>query len=209
MVGLVNEGTLLAQIGHTLTVTVVGWAIAILVGGLLGVLLGLSDPVWKYSMASVEVLRSIPSISFVPVALLLLGFSQTMELVVVVYVCVWPVLMATMGGVRGVEPQLRDTARTLGLGWWLTVTRIVLPAAVPHILVGIRLALSLAIALAVIAEMLGNPQGLGFGIVFVQRAFRPADVFAYLLVIGLIGWLLNTLFTFLIRRVAPRFAGTL
>jgi len=206
---LITQGELLSQIGHTLSVTVIGWILAGLIGLIIGISLGLSPWLWKYSMATIEVLRSIPSISFVPVALMLFGFSQTMELVVIVYVSLWPVLMGSLGGVRGVNPQLVDVARTLRLGPWRKMRRIVFPAALPNILVGLRLSLSLSIALAVIAEMLGNPRGLGFGIIFSQRAFLPAEVFAYLLVIGLIGWLVNALFVLLIRRMAPTFAGAI
>lgn len=209
MVRLIASGTLLPQVGHTLTVTLIGWVAAVIVGGVIGIWLGFSKTSWRYSMASVEVLRSIPSISFVPVAILLFGFSQTMELVIVIYVCIWPVLVSAVAGVRGVEVGLRDTASTLALGRWGTITKVIIPAAIPRILVGVRLSLGLAIALAVIAEMLGNPAGLGFGIVFVQRAFLPGEVFAYLLAIGIVGWLLNALFTFLFRRLAPRFAGSL
>src|SRR5690606_984791 len=146
---------------------------------------------WRYSMMSVEVLRSIPSISFVPVAILLFGFSTTMEYAIVVYVCVWPVLIATIAGVRGIGPGLRDSATTMTLDRWSTIRSVICPAALQRSLVGLRLSLALAVALSVIAEMMGNPSGRGYGIVFVQRAFRPGDVFAYLIVIGLIGWLLN------------------
>jgi ABC-type nitrate/sulfonate/bicarbonate transport system permease component len=206
---LLTEGDLLGQLGHTLGVTLIGWAVAGLAGTVLGVWLGLSPSAWRWSMASVEVLRSVPSISFVPVAILIFGFSGEMELVLIMYVCLWPVLMATIDGVRDVHPGLLDSARTLGLGRLRTWRSIVLPAAVPRILVGVRLALALAVALAVIAEMLGNPEGLGFGIVFAQRGFQPGQVFAYLFSIGMVGWALNGIFTWVVRTLAPRFAGSL
>lgn len=206
---LFSEGELIGQVGHTLGVTLIGWVVAGVIGIVLGVWLGLSTTAWRYSMASVEVLRSVPSISFVPVAILIFGFSREMELVLIMYVCLWPVLIATIEGVRGVHPGLLDTAHTLNLGRIRTWRSIVLPAAVPRILVGVRLALALAVALAVIAEMLGNPEGLGFAIVFAQRGFQPGPVFAYLFCIGIIGWALNAFFTGAVRALAPRFAGSL
>lgn len=206
---LVAAGELPAQVGHTLGVTLIGWAVSTAAGVVLGVWLGLSGLAWRWSMASVEVLRSLPSIAFVPIAILVFGFSQEMELVLIMYVCLWPVLIATIEGVRGVLPGLLDAARTLNLGRLRTWRSVVLPAAVSRILVGTRLALALAVALAVIAEMLGNPQGLGFGIVFAQRGFQPGQVFAYLFTIGIVGWALNALFTGAVRLLAPRFAGSL
>ncbi|MEU7632337.1 ABC transporter permease subunit [Nocardia sp. NPDC049220] len=206
---LAGQGDLAAQIGHTLSVTMIGWVVSTAVGVVIGVWLGLSGVAWRWSMASVEVLRSLPSIAFVPIALLVFGFSQEMELVLIMYVCLWPVLIATIEGVRGVHPGLIDTARTFNLGRVQVWRSIVLPAAVSRILVGVRLALALAVSLAVIAEMLGNPEGLGFGIVFVQRGFQPGQVFAYLFTIGLVGWALNALFTAAVRLLAPRFAGSL
>ncbi|WP_103381795.1 ABC transporter permease [Pseudonocardia dioxanivorans] len=206
---LVARGDLAAQIGHTVAVTLIGWVVSTVVGVVLGVWLGLSGVAWRWSMASVEVLRSLPSIAFVPVAILVFGFSEQMELVLIMYVCLWPVLIATIEGVRGVGPGLLDSARTLNLGRLRTWRCVVLPAAVPRLLVGVRLALALAVALAVIAEMLGNPAGLGFGIVFAQRGFQPGQVFAYLFTIGIVGWALNALFTAAVRMFAPRFAGSL
>jgi sulfonate transport system permease protein len=206
---LIGEGALVDQIGHTVGVALVGWAVAGIAGIVLGVWLGLSTTAWRWSMASVEVLRSLPSISFVPIAILVFGFSDKMELVLIMYVCLWPVLMATIEGVRGVHPGLLDASRTLNLGRVRTWRSIVLPAATSRILVGVRLALALAVALAVIAEMLGNPQGLGFGIVFAQRGFQPGEAFAYLFCIGVVGWALNAAFTWAVRLLAPRFAGSL
>lgn len=209
VVSLAIAGPLLPQIWHTLSITLIGWAAAVLAGAALGIWLGLSHTTWRYSMASIEALRSIPSIAFVPLAILVFGFSGTMEFVIVVYVCIWPVLIAAINGIRNVSAGLIDTAQTLNLGRWHTIRSIILPASASQIIVGMRISLALAIALSIIAEMLGNPEGLGFGIVFVQRAFRPGDVFAYLLVAGVIGWLLNALFTIIVRRFFPGFAGSL
>jgi sulfonate transport system permease protein len=116
--------------------------------------------------------------------------------------------MGTLGGVQGVDRRLLDVARTLRLGKWRTTAKIVVPAAVPSVAVGLRLALALSVALAVVAEMLGNPAGLGFGMVFSQRAFHADEVFAYLLVIGALGWALNALFVGAVRRLAPGFRGS-
>ncbi|MGX1309841.1 ABC-type nitrate/sulfonate/bicarbonate transport system permease component [Amorphus suaedae] len=195
-----TEGPLLGQILHTLTVAVAGWLAAGVIGLTLGAIIGASRPVWTYTMASIDVLRSIPSISLVSVALLVFGFSFRSELVIVIYVSQWPVLLATMGGLRSTPEGLLEMARSLRLTPAATVLKILLPAAVPSILVGLRLALTLSIALTVVAEMIGNPAGLGFGLVYAQRAIQPAEAFAYLVVIGILGWLANAVFLQIVRR---------
>jgi len=193
-------GALAPQLGHTVLVSVAGWLIACAVGLAAGLVIGLWRPVWTYSMASIDVLRSIPSISLISIALLLFGFSSNMEMVIVVYVSQWPVLLATASAV-GVTPRsYLDSARVLRLSPRATVTKVRIPAALPGILVGVRLALTLSIALAVVAEMVGNPAGLGFGIVYAQQAIQPAQAFAYLLVIGLLGWALNAALMVAVER---------
>lgn len=197
---LVSEGLLMSQLAHTLFVSVVGWLIACTVGLSVGLVIGLCRPVWSYSMASIDVLRSIPSISLVSIALLFFGFSSKMEMVIVVYVSQWPVLLATAAAVGATPQSYLDSARSLRLSERATVLKVRIPAALPSILVGVRLALTLSIALAVVAEMVGNPAGLGFGMVYAQQAIQPAKAFAYLLVIGLLGWGLNAALMVAVER---------
>ncbi|CAH1649545.1 ABC transmembrane type-1 domain-containing protein [Hyphomicrobiales bacterium] len=206
---LARNGPLLEQLFHTLSVALVGWLIATLIGLTLGAAIGIWRPVWVYSMATIDVLRSIPSISLVSIALMIFGFSSKMEMVIVVYVSQWPVLLATAGGIQSVPASYLDTARALQLSRAATVRKILLPAALPEILVGARLALTLSMALAIVAEMVGNPAGLGFGLVFSQQALQPAQAFAYFVVIGAIGWGLNAVFVMAAGRIFRRFGPAL
>jgi sulfonate transport system permease protein len=199
---LLLHGPLLGQLAHTVSVALLGWIIASGLGFVIGLLLAISRPAWIYTMASIDVLRSIPSISFVSIALLIFGFSSSAEMVIVVYVSLWPVLLGTLGGIRMVPTSLRDIARSLRMSWSATTFKVVLPAALPSIIIGLRLALTLSVALAVVAEMVGNPQGLGFGMVFSEQAMQPAQAFAYLAVIGILGWTLNAIFVIATHYVA-------
>ena len=198
---LVLHGPLPAQLAHTASVALVGWVIASGFGFAIGLLLGLSRTTWIYSMASIEVLRSIPSISFVSIAVLLFGFSAMTEMVIVVYVSLWPMLLGTLSGVRSAPGRLLEVARVFHLSGIATFFKITLPAALPVIIVGLRLSLTLSVALAVVAEMIGNPAGLGFAMVSSQQAMQPANAFAYLLVIGVLGWGLNAMFAFAAHRL--------
>jgi ABC-type nitrate/sulfonate/bicarbonate transport system permease component len=201
LAGLLTGGPMLVQLGHTLLVTMIGWIVASVCGFALGLAIGVWRPAWTYSMASVDLLRSIPSISFIPIALLIFGFSLQTELVIVIYVSQWPVLLGTTGGIRSTPQSFMEVARTFRLSPAAAVSKVILPSALPSIIVGLRLSLTLAISLTVVAEMVGNPAGLGFGIVSSQQAIQPAQAFAYLVVIGVLGWTLNFVFVALVRAL--------
>ncbi len=188
------DGALLEQVGHTTSIALAGWIIASALGFTVGLLVGLSNTAWTYSLASLDVLRSIPSISFVPVAVLWFGFSVTTELVIVVYVSLWPMLLGTLNSVHSAHTGLLDVSRVFHLSKAASLLKVTLPAALPSILVSLRLSLTLSIALAVVAEMIGNPEGLGFAMVSAQQAMRPDRAFAYLVVIGVLGWAANAVF---------------
>lgn len=206
LIELAANGPLLAQLLHTLLVSIAGWLVACAVGLGVGLMIGVWRPMWTYSMASIDVLRSIPSISLVSIALMIFGFSSKMEMVIVVYVSQWPVLLATASGISGTPSSYLDSARSLRLSRRASIFKIRLPAAFPSILVGMRLALTLSIALAVVAEMVGNPAGLGFGIVYSQQAIQPAHAFGYLVVIGVLGWGQNAAFMFCVERFFKAYA---
>lgn len=200
---LISSGDLVPNVAHTVRVTLLGWLLASVLGIGLGLLLGLSETAWRWSMASIEVMRAIPPVSLVPVALLAFGFSIRMELIIILFVSAWPVLVNTIDGVRGVRRELLDVARMLRLSPVTRITKMVLPAAMPSIIVGLRLALSLSLVLAVVAEMIGNPEGLGNALVSAQQALQPEEMFAYVLAIGLLGVGLNAAFTYLSARLVP------
>jgi ABC-type nitrate/sulfonate/bicarbonate transport system permease component len=176
---------------HTLSAVALGWSIAVVAGVLIGTLMGSSAKARTYGMATVDMLRALPTIALVPPAVLVFGFALQMEVAVVVYACTWPVVINTAGGIMRVPHELRDVARTFHMGPLRTAFTVVLPAALPAVIVGARLAMSLALILAVVAEMVGNPTGLGYGLVFAQQAINPAQMFAYVVVIGLLGVALN------------------
>ncbi len=204
---LVVSGDLLPALIHTLRSTLVGWLMASVVGIVLGVWLGLSETAWRYSMASIEMTRAIPPVSLVPVALLIFGFSLRMELVLIVYASAWTVLVNTVDGVRSVGTELLDVGRMLRMSRLTTVRKLILPSAMPSIVVGLRLALSLSLVLAVVAEMLGNPSGLGNAVVRAQQALQPEQMFAYVVTIGILGVTLNAALRYASARGFPALAA--
>jgi sulfonate transport system permease protein len=208
---LLVTGVLLTETLHTLRSVLIGWAAASAIGIGAGLALGLSASTRRYVLASLEVLRPLPAIAFLPVALLLFNFSLTTELVVMVYASTWPVLVNTMGGVAGVAAPLHDVGRTLRLSRWRTLTGIVVPAALPAIVIGCRLSLGLCLVMAIIAEMLGNPHGLGYAIASELQAMQPERMFADIVVVGLLAIALNAavqrLARFFLRGHPPEVAA--
>jgi sulfonate transport system permease protein len=159
MAGLAASGQLLTDTAHTLRSVLIGWVIAGVLGIGLGLLLGLSGSARRYGMATVEVLRPMPGIAFLPLALLIFNFSLETELALIIYPALWPIMINTMGGITDVAARLYDVGRTFRLTRAQTLSKLLIPAAAASILVGARLSLGVALVMAIIAEMLGNPQG--------------------------------------------------
>ena len=200
---LLRNGELAADILHTLQAVLAGWGLAMLLGVVLGLMLGYSAALRRYTMATIEVLRPMPGIAFAPIALLLFGFSMETELMLIVLPALWPILVNTMGGVTGIDRRLHDVGHTFRLSRGAVLVKILVPAAMPSIIVGGRLGMGLSLVMAVIAEMIGNPEGLGYAIVREQQALRPDLMFAYVLVVGVLGVALNAVMRALSEGVLP------
>ncbi len=194
------------EMGHTLLVTLLGWAIATSIGVTLGAGLGLSATARDYSVATIEFLRPLPGIAFAPVALLLFGFSPKTELVVIVIPTIWPALTNTLAGLASIPARLRDVAQAFRIPKVTAVRIIFIPAASPSVLVGCQLSLALALVMAVAIEMIGNPGGLGYAVVREQQALNPPGMFAYILLIGFIGVVLNSALKTLLESAFPQLA---
>ncbi|HEU4661350.1 MAG TPA: ABC transporter permease subunit [Pseudolabrys sp.] len=188
---LIASGEMAIQTLHTLRSILIGWTVATAIGVGIGLLLGLSSFARNWSLASFDVLRPLPAIAFLPLALLLFNFSLTTELVLIIYASVWPVLINTMGGVTSVASRLYDVSRTLRLTRSQTLLKIIIPAAAPAIVTGCRLSMGLSLIMAIIAEMIANPHGLGYAVISELQAMQPGRMFAYVLFIGLLSLALN------------------
>jgi ABC-type nitrate/sulfonate/bicarbonate transport system permease component len=169
----------------------IGWTAAAAIGIGLGLALGLSPLLRRWSLASFEVLRPLPAIAFLPLALLLFNFSLTTELVLMIYASIWPVFINTMGGVMGVTSRLYDVSRTLRLSRMQTLVKVIVPAAAPAIVTGCRLSMGLTLVMAIVAEMIANPHGLGYAVISELQAMQPQRMFAYVLFIGMLSIALN------------------
>jgi NitT/TauT family transport system permease protein len=197
---LVSSGEMGEAVWHTLTVTLVASAIGIGVGVIYGAALGLVDAVRSYSMGTVDFLRTVPVVALMPVALLVWGASSKTEIIVASYAATWPLVINTMAGVQGVHPVKSDVARSFRLSRVETLRKIVLPVATPAILVGARLSIVTALVVAIVAEMLVNPEGVGYGLIFGMQSLQPEEMWAYAVVAGIMGYVLNAVLVYGVRR---------
>lgn len=188
---LLQLGLLWPAVGHTMMCMSVAWGIAVIIGGGLGLLVGVNKTARDWTSATVDVLRSLPVLAFIPVAILIWGPASKAEIVVAAYAALWPMLINTAGGARNVGPRLRDVARSLCLSRFQRMRKIVLPATGISMLVGARLALAIALVVCVVAEMLGLPNGIGYSIVAEESAGQPDRMWAYIVTIGVLGILTN------------------
>jgi ABC-type nitrate/sulfonate/bicarbonate transport system permease component len=200
---LIAGGDLVPQLTHTVALFAAGYAIACLLGVAIGVWMGTSRFAYGLLEPLVELLRPIPKSALVPALFLFLGIGTTTMVTVVVFAGVFPVLINTLQGVRGIDPVLRDTARTFRCGPWRTLWSVVLPAALPAILAGMKVALGLSLVLAVLAEMLAGLSGLGFVILDTERSFQTAQMYAWIVVVAALGAGLGLLFDAIERRAVP------
>ncbi|MHA6669371.1 ABC transporter permease [Homoserinimonas sp. A447] len=188
---LLMEGQLVPPIVHSLVITIAAAAIAIVAGVILGSAIALVPFVRNYTLGTVDVLRSLPVVALMPIALLIWGPTGTTELYVAIFSSLWPITINTIGGVSQIHPRLLEVARSFRLNDMDTFRKIVFPAALPSILVGARLAVIHALVVVIVGELLMNPQGIGGRIFYSQLALQPAQMWVWIIISGLIGYLLN------------------
>jgi ABC-type nitrate/sulfonate/bicarbonate transport system permease component len=189
------------DIAPSLARLLAGWLLAVVAGVGVGMAVGLVRNLGDYVEPLVEFVRSIPPPALIPPFLVVLGIGTLMKVALIAVGVVWPILLNTIEGVRSVDQAALDTGRAFRTRWWRRVTHIVLPAAAPKIFAGLRVSLSIALILMVISEMVAANGGIGFAIVTAQRGFAILDMWAGIVLLGVLGYLLNTLLLMVEGRV--------
>ena len=197
----ISNGSLVKQAFATLYRMLTGWAIAVVVGVAIGVPLGLSARARQFVEPLLELLRPLPASAIVPVAISILGLTDRMVLAVIVFGSLWPMLLNTVQGVSTIEPRLLEVSRVIGLTRAQFVRSIAIPNAIPGILAGMRLSLSIALILTVVGEILSSRPGLGQSIILASRSFRSPELFAGLVCLSAIGYLTATTLAAIEKRI--------
>jgi ABC-type nitrate/sulfonate/bicarbonate transport system permease component len=204
-------GTLPSRLVHDVVPSLVrlaeGYALALLIGVGLGVAIGSSRRLRSFVEPVLEFLRAIPPPALVPVLFLLAGIGGTTKVLVIISGCIWPILLNTVEGVRGVDPTLDDTCRSYRVGGLLRLRTFILRSASPQIVTGARQALSVGIILMVISELKASTEGLGHSIQQFTEGFQYPQMWAGVLLLGLIGVLLSLVFRFVESRVLSWYHG--
>lgn len=200
---LILSGELFSHVGASLTRSLTGFALAIISGVPLGLLMGWYKGFERSVSPLLEALRNTASLALLPVFILLLGIGEASKISLIVYACSWPILLNTLSGVRNVDPLLIKFGRTMGLSPLRLFRKVILPAAVPTIFVGIRLAGATSLVVLVAAEMIGAKAGLGYLIIYSQYNFQIPHMYLGIITITGIGLLFNEL----LQQVEARFTS--
>ena len=198
---LLASGEIPAQVARSMERAAAGYFLAAAMCIPLGVAMGISGRVYRALEVVVETLRPIPPPVVIPVAMLFLGIGDLMKIFVIFFSCAWPILLNTIDGVRNIDRLLVDTARTFGLARGKTILKVVLPAAAPQIMTGLRISLSITLILVVISEMIGSTDGIGYFILNAQRRLKVDQMYAGMIALALLGYFLNQVFLFVSKRL--------
>ena len=205
IVGSLREDWLFEQVTTDLLPSLVrftaGYLLAAISGIGLETLIGLSRRLRMATQPVTEFLRAIPPTLLLPFAIVTVGIGNDSKILVIALGSMWPVLLNTIDGVRGVDPEMLDMARSFRIGRRMRVFRVIIPAASPKITVGLRTALSVALILMIISEMQGSTNGLGFQVLRAQRSFDSAGTYAGVVVIGIVGLIVNIGFVAVESRI--------
>ncbi|SDS56745.1 NitT/TauT family transport system permease protein [Paenibacillaceae bacterium GAS479] len=197
---LAASGALLEHFQASIVRSISGLLLAIAVAIPLGLAIGYYKPVAALLNPLLELFRNTAALALLPVFILILGIGETSKITIVLFACTWPILLSTVNGVRSVDPLLIKSARSLGLQPFKLFFKVILPASLPSIFTGIRLAGASSILVLIAAEMVGAKAGLGYMINYTQYNFQIPEMYAGILTISALGLLINQGLVLLERR---------
>jgi ABC-type nitrate/sulfonate/bicarbonate transport system permease component len=187
----------------TISRSALGYATGSGIGIILGILLGVNRWARYLLLPIVEIVRPIPAPAIVPPLILFLGVDDALKIFIVALACFFPVFTNAFAGVHSIDDTLLQTARTFRLSWLATLFKVVFPVSLPMLTAGLRAAISIALVVGVIVEMVAGASGIGYFIVQMQYAMRPDVMYAAVIYLAAIGYLLNRAFLVLERKAIP------
>jgi ABC-type nitrate/sulfonate/bicarbonate transport system permease component len=202
-VALVRDLELFKHAGISLGRMLVSLLLASALAVPLGLLMGLSRTLDDIIDPTIELLRPISGIAWIPLALFIFGIGNALPVFIMAYAAFFPILLGTIAGVRAIDGRLIDAARTMGVAQSTIVTRVVVPAALPSLLVAMRLGVASAWTAVVAAELIGAPSGLGYAVEWYRELLMTPEVMSFIAVIGVLGYLCDRLLRWLARRFTP------
>lgn len=201
LIELVVTGQIFAHLGISLWRSALGFLIGGGLGLLLGLLVGFSKRTEEYVDPSLQLLRLTPNLALAPLFILWFGFGEISKIVMIANIAFFPLYMNAYTGIRQVDPKLVEVSRVLEFSRIRQITRLILPASVPHLLLGLRLSLASSWLGLVVAEIIGSQEGIGYLITFGQSNNRTDIIFAGILIFALVGKLVDSFVRWLERRL--------
>lgn len=198
---VLHQATLATAIAQTLRRTLIGLAIAIVTMIPLGILIGRIGWLGDLLEPVIDLLRPLPPPAVIPLVMLFAGIGDTAKIAVIVYTASFPILIHAIDGIRGTHPLLHTVSRSLRLNRSEAFWSVDLPATLPLIMTGLRLASAYAFLVAVTAEMLLSTDGIGVFVLRSQETFRIADGLAAICLIAAVGWCINAVLLLIDRRL--------
>ncbi|WP_407938593.1 ABC transporter permease [Niallia nealsonii] len=198
--GLLISGELVAHFEASILRSLIGFGLAIIIAIPLGLIIGWYPLANELLNPVLELFRNTAALALLPVFILLLGIGELSKVSIVLFACIFPILLNTINAVRNVDPLLIRSAKSMGLASYKLFYKVIIPASIPTIFTGIRMAGTSSILVLIAAEMVGAKEGLGYLINYAQMNFQIPQMYAGILTISLVGFLLNYLLVSLERR---------
>ena len=203
LVDLARDLELFLHAGISLGRMVVSIAIGSLLAIPLGLAMGLSRKLDQIIDPTIEILRPISGIAWIPLALFIFGIGNALPVFIMTYAGFFPILLGTIAGVRGVDHRLIDAARTMGVPQRTIVTRVVVPAALPSLMVALRLGVATSWTAVGAAARIGAPRGRGYAVEWYRELLATPQVMSFIAMIGVLGYLGDLGIRALARRFTP------
>lgn len=208
LLDMVTSGVLLSHIGSSMYRFAAGYISAVVIAVLLGLIFGRLPKVFQYINPSVQLLRPISPMAWMPFIVLWFGIGDIPAIVIIFIATFFPVLLSTVSAVGGIAPIYLKVSENFGIHQPQIMWKVIFPAAFPQIANGIHLALGTAWVFLVAGEMVGAQSGLGYLVIDARNNLRADILFADIIVIGLIGLLLDTLLKAAEKRLMKAWGGS-
>jgi NitT/TauT family transport system permease protein len=195
------DGDISSQVGITLLVYAESLSLAVFLGVTVAILMGTYPFVFNALKMIIEFNRPVPSVAFIPLAILFLGLGSGMRMAVVTHAAFWPILISTLYGVRSIDPLSLDVARNFGVTGFEALRRVTLPSALTSVMTGLRVSASIALVVTITTELVAGNSGVGFYISQMEQANRLPEMYAGIILTGIMGVIINAIFFMLGNRI--------
>lgn len=198
---LILSGELFGHLQISIYRAALGFLLGAGLGLIIGILAGFSKRTELYLDPSLQMLRTVPHMAVTPLFILWFGFDEVSKILLIALGAFFPVYINTFNGIRGVDAKLFEVARVLEFKWYQQISKVILPASLPNILLGIRLSLGIAWLGLVVAELMGSSSGVGYMIMDARQFSQTNKVFAGIIIFAVVGKLTDSFVRLLERKL--------